>query len=122
MIQINYGDPHPIYEQIKLELQRLILTGAMEPGSKLPSVRELAPELAINPNPIQRAYHELEDAGYTVTVSGRGSFVAETDAISRQERQAALNAFFKATSNLRRLGYDTAALTALILQDEEDLK
>ena len=122
MININYRDPHPIYEQIKLELQRLILTGAMPPGSKLPSVRELATELAINPNTIQRAYRELEDAGYTVTVTGRGSFVAETAAISRQEQQSALDAFSAAAAQLRRLGYDTDALIALISKDEEGMK
>lgn len=122
MININYRDPHPIYEQIKLELQRLILTGAMPPGSKLPSVRELATELAINPNTIQRAYRELEDAGYTVSVTGRGSFVAETAAISRQEQQSALDAFSAAAAQLRRLGFDTDALIALISKDEEGMK
>ena len=63
MIAINYRDPRPIYEQIQAELRRLMLTGALPPGSKLPSVRELAGQLAINPNTIQRAYRELRALG-----------------------------------------------------------
>lgn len=49
----------------------------MQPGEKLPSVRELAVSLAINPNTIQRAYHELESEGYIVSVPGKGSFCAQ---------------------------------------------
>ena len=55
MIAINYRDPRPIYEQIRDEVQKLILTGVIPPGEKLPSVRELAQERAINPTTIQRA-------------------------------------------------------------------
>ena len=54
MISLNYRDSRPIYEQIKEGLKRLIVTGAMAPGEKLPSVRTLATQLSINPNTIQR--------------------------------------------------------------------
>ena len=56
MIQISYRDPRPIYEQVKDGFRMLILTGAMRPDERMPSVRELATQLAINPNTIQRAY------------------------------------------------------------------
>ena len=72
MITINYRDPRPIYEQIQTELRRLMLTGVLPPGSRLPSVRELAGQLAINPNTIQRAYRELEADGYILSVAGKG--------------------------------------------------
>lgn len=75
MIQLNYRDPRPIYEQIKSELKRLILTQALAPGEKLPSVRELAAQLAINPNTIQRAYRELEAQDWVVSIPGKGTFV-----------------------------------------------
>ena len=52
MVTINYRDGRPIYEQVKDDLRRLVVTGAMRPGEKLPSVRELAVSLAINPNTI----------------------------------------------------------------------
>ena len=61
MLQLNYRDSRPIYGQIKDGLRRLIVTGALEPDEKLPSVRAMAMDLAINPNTIQRAYAELEE-------------------------------------------------------------
>ena len=67
MLTLNYRDSRPIYGQIKDGLRRLIVTGALEPDEKLPSVRSMAVELAINPNTIQRAYAALEDEGYLVT-------------------------------------------------------
>ena len=119
MIQLNYRDPRPIYEQIKTELQRLILTQALSPGSKLPSVRELASQLAINPNTIQRAYHELDAEGYTVSIAGKGSFVAEIAVIRRQQRQQEVELFLQAANRLRALGFTTQELTALLEQKEE---
>ena len=82
MVTINYRDGRPIYEQVKDDLRRLVVTGAMQPGEKLPSVRELAVSLAINPNTIQRAYHELESEGYIVSVPGKGSFCAQFSLVS----------------------------------------
>ena len=88
MISLNYRDSRPIYGQIKDGLRRMIVTGALEPDEKLPSVRAMAVELAINPNTIQRAYAELEAEGFIYTLPGRGSFAArqpEGDPARRQE-------------------------------------
>ena len=63
MISLNYRDARPIYEQVRDGLRRLVVTGAIAQGEKLPSVRSLAASLAINPNTIQRAYAELEAEG-----------------------------------------------------------
>ncbi len=76
MLILNYRDSRPIYQQIKDGLRRLILTGAIAADEKLPSVRSLAAELAINPNTIQRAYTELESEGAIYSVAGKGSFAA----------------------------------------------
>ena len=76
MITINTRDPRPIYVQIKEGLCRLILSGALQTGERLPSVRELAGQLAINPNTIQRAYRELEHEGFIYSMAGKGSFVS----------------------------------------------
>jgi len=76
VISLNYRDARPIYEQVKDGLRKLIVTGAMTPDEKLPSVRALAAQLAINPNTIQRAYAELEAEGYTYSIPGKGSFAA----------------------------------------------
>ena len=76
MIVLDYRDKRPIYEQVVEKLERLIVGGALEPNSKMPSVRSLGLELSVNPNTIQRAYTQLEQEGYLYAVSGRGNFVA----------------------------------------------
>ena len=118
MISINYRDPRPIYEQIQSELRRLMLTGALPPGSRLPSVRELAGQLAINPNTIQRAYRELEADGYILSVAGKGSFVAQVDQIAEQQKKQAVGAFLAAAQRLRALGLTQAQLTQLLTQED----
>ena len=118
MISINYRDPRPIYEQIQSELRRLMLTGALPPGSRLPSVRELAGQLAIHPNTIQRAYRELEADGYILSVAGKGSFVAQVDQIAEQQKKQAVGAFLAAAQRLRALGLTQAQLTQLLTQED----
>ena len=118
MISINYRDPRPIYEQIQSELRRLMLTGALPPGSRLPSVRELAGQLAINPNTIQRAYRELETDGYILSVAGKGSFVTQVDQIAEQQKKQAVGAFRAAAQRLRALGLTQAQLTQLLTQED----
>lgn len=77
LIQLNYRDSKPIYEQIKDGFRKLIISNSLSANEKLPSVRELASGLAINPNTIQKAYRDLEGEGYIYTVAGKGTFVAE---------------------------------------------
>lgn len=77
MFSINYRDARPVYEQVKDSMRRTIITGVMKTDEKLPSVREAAAELAINPNTIQKAYRELESEGYIYSVPGKGNFVGE---------------------------------------------
>lgn len=88
MLNINYKDARPIYEQIKDGVKKLIISGVLTDGEKLPSVRELASELTINPNTIQRAYAELETEQYIVSIAGKGSFarvVKEIDEVNLKE-------------------------------------
>ena len=80
MVHIDYRDARPIYAQIIDGFREQIAGGALQPGDRLPSVRELAAELAINPNTIQRAYRELELQGFIATVPGKGCFVCKTAA------------------------------------------
>lgn len=76
MFQLDYSDHRPLYEQIKDRIKRLIISGALAEHDKIPSVRELAAQLAINPNTIQKAYKDLESEGYIYSQRARGSFVA----------------------------------------------
>ena len=110
MIQLNYRDSKPIYEQIRERLRRLVITGAIATDEKLPSVRELASELAINPNTIQRAYRELETEGYIYTVSGKGSFAAEQSDVNGRRNEALLKEFDEIVRELLYLSGDKEAL------------
>lgn len=93
MIIIDYKDRRPIYEQVVERFQELILHRVLEPGTQLPSVRNLAMELSINPNTIQRAYTELERKGYIYTVKGRGSFIAGNGRLLNEKMGEILHEF-----------------------------
>ena len=89
MIQLDLSDHGPLYEQIKEKLKLLIITDVLKADDKIPSVRELAQQLTINPNTIQRAYRDLEAEGYIYSVRAKGSFVASANhAKSRVEENA----------------------------------
>lgn len=76
MLQLDFGDRRPIYEQIKDKIKNLIIMGVLKENEKIPSVRELATSLTINPNTIQKAYKDLENEGYIYSQKAKGSFVA----------------------------------------------
>jgi GntR family transcriptional regulator len=76
VIRIDATSFVPIYEQIKQEIVRLVATGRLEVGEPLPSIRDLAAEIIVNPNTVARAYRELEQGGVVSTQKGRGSFIA----------------------------------------------
>lgn len=99
MILIDYRDTRPIYEQVVDRFKKLILRGVLRPDDKLPSVRNLAVDLSINPNTIQRAYAELERQGYIYTVKGKGNFVSDSSELFlkyREELFAQLKSICKA--------------------------
>jgi len=106
VLMINYRDPRPIYEQIMDSMRKLIITGAMAPEEKLPSVRELAQQLAINPNTIQRAYRELEQEGYIYSVAGKGNFVGRQNEVDKNRKEELLKTLSETAKELRYLGVD----------------
>ena len=104
MIELNYRDSRPIYEQVKDGLRRLVMTGAIAPGDKLPSVRQMAAALAINPNTIQRAYEALEQEGYVYSVPGKGSFAAHRLEMDDRRKEELLRQLDAIAEELRYLG------------------
>lgn len=76
MINIDYTDRRPLYQQIMEKIENLVVRGILAPDEQLPSVRTLAMDLSINPNTVQRAYMELEKNGLIYSLPGRGSFIA----------------------------------------------
>ena len=83
MIILDYQDRRPIYEQITEKFRTLIYQGALPAGSRLPSVRQLAMDLSINPNTIQRAYMQLEQEGLIYPVKGTGNFIADSEEVRK---------------------------------------
>lgn len=77
MILLNIHSKDPIFVQIKQQIINYIILGVLEPNEKLPSVRNLAEQLAINPNTVQKAYADLEEGGYIYTISKKGVFVSQ---------------------------------------------
>ena len=86
MFSVNFNNNAPIHEQLSHKIEKLILSGVLEKDSPLPSVRELACELAINPNTVQKSYTSLEQDGITYSVNGKGRFVAITDNELKQKK------------------------------------
>lgn len=114
MFAVNYRDPRPIYEQIKDELRKMIISGVVAPDEKLPSVRELAQQLAINPNTIQRAYRELEQSGYIYSVAGKGNFAGAHSEVDAERRRKLLGVLAETARELRFLGASEADIAAAV--------
>lgn len=76
MFELDHGSPDPVYEQIIRRIKMLCLQGVLQPGDKLPSVRELAGMIVANPNTVSKAYQVLEREGVIETRPGKGTFVA----------------------------------------------
>lgn len=112
-IVLDYRDSRPLYQQVKDSLRRMMLTGLLEPDEKLPSVRSLATQLAINPNTIQRAYAELEAEGYIYSVAGRGSFVSAGDGEHLRRVAELTGRLVPLLEELKSLGYTREQLLVL---------
>ena len=112
MILLDYRDKRPIYEQVVEKLERLIVGGALEPDAKMPSVRSMGVELAVNPNTIQRAYNQLEQEGYLYTVAGRGGFVAPESEWREGKKKKMLDEWRQVTERAKEAGLGAEELKA----------
>ena len=121
MFQINYRDARPIYEQVKDGFKKMITQHLIAEDEKLPSVREIAGTLAINPNTIQRAYRELEQEGYVYTIVGKGSFVAACSVLEPEHREALLKRLDMVVEELMYFKMTPEEIAGHIL-DEKDAK
>jgi GntR family transcriptional regulator len=115
---IDDSDPRPIYVQIMDEIRRAIVLGSLPPRAALPSVRQLAAELRVNPNTVQQAYRELERAGIVYVQRGQGTYVAE-GAASRRERARLLKAVAeRALRDANRHGFTASELIEGLREEE----
>ena len=102
MYNIDLQSRTPIYEQLYRKITELILKGELMPNDKLPSVRELAKELGINPNTVTKAFRMLEHDKIIYSLAGRGSFVANVKADSVKD--AALTDFDVSVKEALKVG------------------
>ena len=119
----NHAD-QPIYDQIASQIKDQIISGRLQPGDTLPSIRTLAKDLKISVITTKRAYDELEAAGFLYTVAGKGCFVAEKDLqLIREQRLRELEEHLRAAWSLAKsCGVSGEALADMlsILMEEED--
>lgn len=104
LIELDYKDRRPIYEQVTEKLASMMMLGVLEENSQLPSVRSMAVALSINPNTIQRAYAELERQGYIYSIKGKGSFLTDTSKMKQFRQKEAREKVLEAASEATRLG------------------
>lgn len=116
MIFVDYRDKRPIYEQIVDGFQMLIVKKVLEADSQMPLVRELATQLTVNPNTVQKAYAILEQKGYIYSVKGRGNFVTGGESLTEQKQNAHLEELKKSVRQAAELGIAQEKVTELAAQ------
>lgn len=116
MILLDYRDKRPLYEQVEEKLEHLIVCGVLKPNTKMPSVRSLAVELSINPNTIQRAYSNLEQAGFLYTIVGRGNFVSPESNWQSSKHKALKSDLVKLIEQALNAGMTPASIQQILDQ------
>lgn len=114
MIVLDYQDRRPLYEQVTEKFRTLIYQGVLPAESRIPSVRQLAMELSINPNTIQRAYMMLEQEGLIYPVKGKGNFVADTQKIQEESKENFRQEFLELVRKGNHTGFEEEELIALV--------
>jgi len=110
LISVDPGDPRPIYVQIVDEVRRAMVVGTLAPDAPLPSVRQLAVDLRVNPNTVSQAYRELEREGLAYVRRGQGTFVAATSVNGTERRALAAAVAARALRDAYRNGLSAREL------------
>ncbi len=120
MFSIDFQTRMPIYEQIVNQVEKYIALGLLKANEQLPSVRQVAFDLGINPNTIQRAYAELERKGVIVSVVGKGTFVSDkTDEVVKDKIDDIIDSISENITILKSLGLSDKEIKNKILKDQE---
>lgn len=115
MSQLDYDKSKAIYKQIIEDFQKQLIRGTLNPGDKIPSQRDYALKVSVNPNTVQRAYQELERIGLTETIRGQGTFVkADTAMISEIRQEMANDILDRFFGEMNSLGYSQEQITEIL--------
>lgn len=121
MFDIDFKSRRTIYEQLIKQIKMMIIQGVFEADEVLPPVNQLAREISINPNTIEKAYRKLESEGYIHTVPGEGRFIADVREMADAERQEVLiRELGVIAEELMSLGVSTDAIKKKIDQVQND--
>jgi len=113
--QLDYDKSKAIYKQIIEDFQKQLIRGTLNPGDKIPSQRDYALKVSVNPNTVQRAYQELERIGLTETIRGQGTFVkADTAMISEIRQEMANDILDRFFGEMNSLGYSQEQITEIL--------
>ncbi len=113
MVNLDYQSREPIFKQIVNQIERYVALGVMKPNDQLPSTREMASELGVNPNTVRKAYSELETSGVIITISTKGTFIADNAKAIKEEK---INKWLEEIKN------EITELTKLGISKEEVIK
>jgi GntR family transcriptional regulator len=124
LIRLDPKDPTPLFEQVVFQVKAAVAHGDLVPGDRLPSVRELARDLAINPNTVARSYEALESGGVIVRRQGRGCFVhGEQTALLKKERERRLDRLLsRAVTEAFHLGFAESDVRAALERNLRDVR
>lgn len=115
LINLDYQGRTPIYEQIVSTIERYVALGILKPEEQMPSIRELAANLGINPNTVKKAYDILEHKGIITTISTKGTFISNhTDEVLEERKKEELNKLVAQVELLRNLGVTQKEILAVI--------
>ena len=120
LIAINTSDPRPIYHQIMDEIRRALVVGTLAPDDPLPSVRQLAAELRVNPNTVQQAYRELEREGVVHVKRGLGTFASDVGSRRAERQELARSVAARALREAHRHGLSADELIDAVRRESRD--
>lgn len=107
MINLDYQSRKPIYMQIVDGIERYVALGILKPEQQIPSIRDMATDLGVNPNTIKKAYSVLEQRGVIVTLSTKGTYITlKTDNVLNKKIEDKINEIKKHMAELEKLGLD----------------
>ena len=123
MIQLNYRDSRPIYEQIIEQMKYNVMKKYLNPGDSIPSVRKLALELKITPGTVAKAYQELERQGVIETIRGKGTFIASEIKVKQDDDKIDLakKQIRSSVMELKLMGYDKKKIVELVKEMYEEI-
>ena len=123
-LTVNHKSPVPLFEQLKEQLRLRVLAGSLRPGDPVPSIRQLAVQLTVNPNTVAKVYRELEMEGVLENRPGKGCFVAAAhrseDDVRRERADRVRREVREAVDRWRTLGFSADEIARLVKETEHE--